>query len=113
LNGTIEIQAISAIPQPEQFKGYRLFMTPPGPECTSSEPEKHQVWPNCDSPANRSTRLPGKITERPGFAFRQRADIILKLENYRSFLDICDLVRRSFRAGQAAKRPGSGGGYEP
>jgi hypothetical protein len=106
LNGTIEIQAISAIPQPEQFKGCRSFMTPPGPECTSSEPEKHQVWPNCDSPANRSRRLPGKVTERPGFAFRQQADIMLKPENYCSFLDICDLVRRSFssRSGREAPR---------
>jgi hypothetical protein len=33
-------------------------------------------------------------------------DIILKLENCRSFLDIYDLVGQSSEAGQAAKHPG-------
>ncbi len=53
----------------------------------------------------------GKVTERALFAIRRGPDIILKAENYRSFLDIYDLVRTNLGTDVPVKRPR--GGYEP
>jgi hypothetical protein len=53
----------------------------------------------------------GKVTGRARFAIWPGTDIIVKLENYRSFLDIYDLVgdRHCCRA---AQRPGGGMSHE-
>src|SRR6478735_5258048 len=51
----------------------------------------------------------GNVTRAVRFAIRRRPDIIPQQENCRSFLDIYDLVGRSFfRAGQPSKRPEGG-----
>jgi hypothetical protein len=45
----------------------------------------------------------GKVTGGVRFAIRPGPDVIPELENYRSFLDIYDLVRSPLGAGIAAR----------
>jgi hypothetical protein len=54
-------------------------MTSPGPECTCTEPEKRQVWPNGDS-CSGGARSAGKVTGEGRFAIRSEPDIIQKLK---------------------------------
>jgi hypothetical protein len=51
-------------------------------------------------------RSPGKVTGGDRFAIRPERDIILKLENCRSFLDICDLAGMPRSQLATVKRPG-------
>jgi hypothetical protein len=83
-------------------------MAPPGPECTCGWFEKHMLWLNRDIACDNGARLTGKVTGTAQFAIRSRADIIVRLENCLSFLDIYDLVWPHRELGAAAKRPGSG-----
>jgi hypothetical protein len=66
------------------------------------------LWLNRDIACDNGARLTGKVTGTAQFAIRSRADIIVRLENCLSFLDIYDLVWRHRELGAAAKRPGSG-----
>ena len=54
-------------------------MTSPGPECTCTEPEKRQVWPNGDSSPG-GARSAGKVTGEGRIAIRSGPDIIQNLK---------------------------------
>ena len=56
--------------------------------------EKHQVWPNGDSAGETRTDPPGKVSAP--ICNPRGSDIVLKAEDYRSFLDIYDLMRVEF-----------------
>jgi hypothetical protein len=90
---------------PENSTRYRSFMTSPAAECTLGRSKN----PKC-GPAAIDRRPPGKVTDAPDLAIGPGADIILGQENYRSFLDIYDLVGRI--AGLAANNPGPGASHE-
>jgi hypothetical protein len=86
-------------------------MTSREAECTCKETEKHKVWPNgdrcggrCDAGAQFALQGPGCRHGR--FAIRRQPGIIQKIENYRSFLDIYDLVWAAAADRLVAKRPG-------
>jgi hypothetical protein len=61
--------------------------------------EKTEVWPNGDRPATGGQRSPGKVTDEPDLAICPGRNIIVRQENYRSFLDIYNLVRAYRRFG--------------
>jgi hypothetical protein len=65
--GSRVMEAFSATSSlnPATSTRYLPFMTSPGPDCTSREPENRQVWLNgAMSPHNMETLRVSKVTER-------------------------------------------------